>query len=86
MTALCITVDILGWLGALILIVAYGLISYCSANGRSPTYQTLNVTGSIFLVVNTAWHHAWPSSVVNVVWVGIATSVLLRGLKSQFAK
>jgi hypothetical protein len=78
-----IAVDILGWLGALLLVAAYSLISYGARTGRSPMYQTLNVLGSVLLVVNTAWHHAWPSSVVNVVWIGIALGALARGLKSS---
>ena len=80
MTIVGIAIDILGWLGALVLVAAYSLISYGSIDGRSPVYQTLNVIGSILLIVNTAWHRAWPSSVVNLVWVGIAIGALSRGL------
>src|SRR5579862_10001726 len=80
MTTTGIAIDILGWLGALVVVAAYGLISYGSVDGRSPIYQTLNVIGSILLIVNTAWHRAWPSSVVNLVWVGIAIGALSRGL------
>ncbi len=80
MTPVGIAIDILGWLGALVVVAAYSLISYGSVDGRSPIYQTLNVIGSILLIVNTAWHRAWPSSVVNLVWVGIAIGALTRGL------
>ena len=80
MTTVGIAIDILGWLGALVLVAAYSLISYGSVDGRSPVYQTLNVIGSILLIVNTAWHRAWPSSLVNLVWVGIAIGALSRGL------
>lgn len=76
-------IDILGWLSALILIAAYGFISYGSTNGRSRMYQSLNIVGSTLLIVNTAWHGAWPSSVVNVVWVVIAIAALIRGLKNE---
>jgi hypothetical protein len=80
MTTVGIAIDTLGWLGALVLVVAYSLISYGSVDGRSPTYQTLNAIGSILLIINTAWHRAWPSSVVNLVWVAIAVGALSRGL------
>ena len=83
--SLGITVDILGWLGALILTAGYGLISYGSVSGRSPIYQSLNLIGSVLLVVNTAWHHAWPSSAVNFLWVGIAIAALIRGFGSPAA-
>jgi hypothetical protein len=78
--SLGIMIDILGWLGALILISAYVLVSYGSTTGRSFLYQTLNVIGSVFLVANTAWHHAWPSSAVNVLWAGIGIGALVRGV------
>lgn len=83
MTTAEMFVDVLGWLGALILIAAYGFISYGSASGRSPTYQISNIVGSALLIVNTAWHRAWPSSIVNVVWVVIAIAALIRGLKNK---
>jgi hypothetical protein len=79
MATMGIAIDILGWLGALVVVAAYSLISYGSVDGRSRIYQTLNVIGSILLIVNTAWHRAWPSSVVNLVWVGIAIGALSRG-------
>jgi hypothetical protein len=79
METMGIAIDILGWLGALVVVAAYSLISYGSVDGRSRIYQTLNVIGSILLIVNTAWHRAWPSSVVNLVWVGIAIGALSRG-------
>ena len=85
MTTAGIAIDILGWLGALVVVAAYSLISYGSVDGRSPIYQTLNLIGSILLIVNTAWHRAWPSSVVNLVWVGIAIGALSRGLAGSSA-
>jgi hypothetical protein len=70
--------DIGGWMGALALIVAYGLISWERVSGRNASYQSLNIAGSLLLLMNAAWHHAWPSSVVNLVWIGIAISALTR--------
>jgi len=76
--SLAVTVDILGWLGALILIAAYGVVSYGKASGRSRVYQALNVVGSALLFLNTAWHRAWPSSAVNILWAAIGIGALIR--------
>jgi drug/metabolite transporter (DMT)-like permease len=76
--SLSVTVDMLGWLGALILIAAYVVVSYSEASGRSPVYQALNVVGSALLVVNTAWYRAWPSSAVNILWAAIGIGALIR--------
>jgi hypothetical protein len=38
----------------------------------STAYQLLNIIGSVFLVANTIFYRAYPSSFVNVIWAGIA--------------
>ena len=68
--------EIAGWLGAALLLLAYALVSYGRVGGRSVLYQTLNIAASVLLAANTAWHHAWPSAFVNVVWIAIAVGAL----------
>lgn len=71
-------VDIFGWIGSVAVVVAYALISLNKVNGRSRLYQVLNLFGSLCLVVNTAYYHAYPSTFVNLVWLMIAASALVR--------
>ncbi len=71
-------VDILGWAGAVALLVAYALISRGHFLGHSVRYQILNVFGSLGLIVNTAYYRAYPSTFVNVVWIGIGAYTLYR--------
>jgi hypothetical protein len=73
-------VEAVGWLGATILLVAYGLVSYGSVSGRSIAYQALNALGGLLLAVNSGWHRAWPSVLVNVIWTAIAVGAMLIGL------
>jgi hypothetical protein len=70
-------IEVLGWLGAVLLVVAYALVSSGRVDGRSKLYQSLNIADGVLLGVNTAWHHAWPSAVVNVIWVVIAAVALM---------
>ena len=72
-------IEIVGWLGAAILLVAYGLLSYGSVDGRSRLYQSLNTVAGLLLAVNTVWHRAWPAAAVNIIWAGIAVGALLAG-------
>lgn len=72
-------INLLGWLGAASVLAAYGLVSYGSIDGRDRRYQALNITGGLLLAVNTGWHGAWPSAVVNVIWTGIALGSLASG-------
>ncbi len=72
-------VDLLGWLGAACVLVAYGLVSSGRVGGRAPLYQVPNAIGSVLLTVNTYYYHAYPSSFVNVLWLGIAVYALKKG-------
>jgi hypothetical protein len=64
--------DAIGWLGAAFLLVAYAMISYRKLEAHSTIYQLLNIIGSVFLVANTIFYRAYPSSFVNVIWAMIA--------------
>lgn len=86
MTVTGVVLDVGGWIGALVLVVAYGLISWGRTGGGSGIYQSLNLAGSLLLLVNAAWHHAWPSSTVNLVWIGIGVSALIRGPRTRSVK
>lgn len=71
-------VNILGWIGSAAVISAYALISLNKLNSRSGVYQVLNLAGSLCLVVNTAYYRAYPSTLVNIVWLVIAGLALIR--------
>ena len=64
--------DAVGWLGAAFLLVAYAMVSYKKLEADSTIYQLLNIIGSVFLVANTIFYRAYPSSFVNVIWAVIA--------------
>ena len=76
-------VDLIGWIGSLLVVVAYALNMYGKLSSGSTPYYVLNITGSAGLIVNTLYHHAIPSMVVNVVWIGIALVALLKRPKKE---
>lgn len=73
-----LAIDVVGWAGAALLVVAYGLVSARKVTGGSTAYQLLNLVGSILLMVNTAYYGAYPSTFVNVIWLLIATGALWK--------
>ena len=75
-------VDFLGWIGSLILIIAYVQNSRNKISAQSSIYQFLNISGSIFLIINTLYYGAYPSSAVNIIWVLIGTNYLIRNQKN----
>jgi hypothetical protein len=71
-------IEAVGWIGAIMILAAYGLLSIGRLDGRSTTYQLLNLVGSVGIVINSGWNHAIPSAVLNVVWMGIGVAALVR--------
>ena len=71
-------IDVFGWIGSAEVVIAYAMNSYQRMRSDSPVYQWLNLSGSIFLMINTAWYGAYPSAMVNVVWLFIAMSSLIK--------
>jgi len=76
-----LTVNIIGWIGSFEVVLAYALISYNKVDAKSILYQLLNLTGSIFLIVNTIYYHAIPSAFVNVIWSIIAIFAIFQIIK-----
>jgi hypothetical protein len=72
-------IDLVGWTGAALVLIAYGLVSLNKkVAARSYLFQLSNLFGALFLLVNTAAKGAYPSTFVNVVWIGIATVTLVK--------
>jgi len=73
---LSILIEIMGWTGSLEVILAYALVSNNKIGSTSATYQWLNLSGGIFLILHTFIHEVYPSTLINVVWVIIAVIAL----------
>ncbi len=71
-------IEVVGWTGALMVLLAYGLVSSERIAARSWGYQLLNVGGAIGLVINSSWNGAIPSAVLNLIWIGIGVYSLVR--------
>lgn len=70
-------IDVMGWVGSAEVIAAYALNSYQRIRSDSLLFQILNLTGGVFLILNTLYYGAYPSTVINVVWVAIAGIALI---------
>ncbi|MFK7889078.1 MAG: hypothetical protein AB8G16_19640 [Gammaproteobacteria bacterium] len=75
--------DMIGWIGAVLLLAPYLLLSLGKMEGRSTPYQALNVAGSAALIANSAYYGAFPSAAVNVVWIIIGTATLVALAKDN---
>lgn len=73
-----ILIEVVGWAGACLILLAYLLVTAGRLTGQSPAFQWMNLAGAAGFVVNGAWHGAVPSATLNVVWMAIAGFALLR--------
>lgn len=73
-----IVIDVLGWIGSVEVVLAYALNSYQKISSDSVLFQILNLTGGLFLIANTVYYGAYPSSFINIVWCIIAIGALAK--------
>lgn len=74
-------IEIAGWTGAVIILAAYGLLSADKLSSRSSTYQWLNIVGAAGFVINSGSKGAYPSAVLNLIWIAIGVFAILRNRK-----
>jgi hypothetical protein len=54
------------------------LVSTAKLTGRSPLFQWMNLVGAAGFVINSSYHGAIPSAVLNVIWMLIGVVSLWR--------
>ena len=74
---------ITGWIGMVLILVAFYLVSARKVAGDSRVYQVLNLFGAIGIIWNTLIQQAWPAMTLNVVWALIAIKTLLLAKNRQ---
>lgn len=71
-----LVIELIGWAGAVAVLLAYGLVATDRVSSRSWAYHLLNIAGAVGLVINSSWNGAVPSAVVNLIWIGIGVYAL----------
>ena len=71
-------IDILGWTGSILYLLAYALVSMKKTEGDSVLYQGINIVAGILLVVYTLFLEAYATTGLNAVWVAIGLLTLGR--------
>ena len=71
-------IETMGWIGSVLIVGAYASNIYGHLRADTLPYIWMNMVGGCFFVVNTIYHHAYPSAVVNVIWVLIALNAVVK--------
>jgi hypothetical protein len=64
-------IDILGWTGSVLYLLAYALVSAKRTEGDSVLYQGINIFAGTLLVIYTLALGAYATTGLNAVWVAI---------------
>jgi hypothetical protein len=75
---MAILFEIVGWVGAALLLAAYILLSLGRLRGASFVYQMMNLVGAAGLAANGFWNGAFPSVALNVIWMAMGIVALVR--------
>lgn len=69
--------ELVGWIGALLFIVAYLLLALKKISASKPLYHILNILGAICLMLHASELHDFPNLLVNSIWALIGIYAVL---------
>ena len=71
-------ISILGWYGTVAIIAAYALVSFSILSPTETTYQILNLSGAIGIVLVSLQKKAYPPAVLNIIWAVVAIFAIFK--------
>jgi hypothetical protein len=75
--AMELLIDILGWIGSVEVLIAYGLNVSNRLKSNSLAYILLNLTGGILLIIYSFYYSAFANTFINVVWAVVAIGAMV---------
>jgi len=76
--------EVIGWTGTVAILLGYLLLSIGKIE-NGPLYQWFNLVGASALLVYGAFHSAWASAILNLVWSAIAVFALVQIVRRRRA-
>lgn len=74
--------DILGWIGMILVLIAYCLLSTNKIN-NGKTYQIINLIAALFMAIGVFPKKAWFSFALQVAWAIIAIVAIIKMTKKD---
>ena len=69
--------DIIGWIGMILVLIAYILLSNNKIN-NGITYQVLNLLGGICMAIGLFPKNAWFSFSLQIIWSLISVKTIIK--------
>jgi hypothetical protein len=71
-------IQILGWLGVLLILSAYFLTTFGYLDSQNKIYLLLNIFGSIFIILETYQKKDYQPFILNIFWLTIAIVAIIK--------
>jgi hypothetical protein len=75
-------IESMGWIASVLIVGSYALNITGKLEAENKWYVWANIIGGLFFVVNTYFHQAYPSMMVNIIWVVIAIAMIIKQKKT----
>lgn len=73
-----LAIQIIGWTGTALIVLAHLLVSFEKVEGDNKIYQAMNLFGAIGVGINVFHERAWPAVALQGVWGIIAIVDLVK--------
>lgn len=70
-------IEVAGWFGVVLILLAYSLNIFGAIDSRSTLYQALNAVGAIGIIIDGVGKKDMQPVVLNIVWLVIAVIAVL---------
>jgi len=67
-----LSIDIFGWIGAVLVVIAYALSSFSMLQPSSIIYQLMNLVGATGILIVSVKNRNYQTVLTNAVWLTIA--------------
>jgi len=67
-----------GWVGVLLILLAYALLSFGVLSADHVGYHTLNLVGGVGIIVDALADKNYQPAVLNLIWIAIAVFAIVR--------
>ena len=68
----------MGWIGTVLIIGAYALVSFSVLPSTNLIYQLLNLCGALGIVIDTYYKKDRPPELLNIIWFIIALIAIAK--------
>lgn len=73
-------IEYCGWVGVALFVSAYYMLSTNRLSSKSHLFHVLNILGSFGLIINAFYYSDHPNLLVNVIWMIIGLTSIVRNL------